>query len=540
MRQGYKKCAVYFLWVILGTGIFVFSQESDAPGDGESGGIKKSTEALAYQVGGGWTTIDFKGTPLMPEASGAAKIEAKPGYTNIDAKFMNLGQPAKFGAEFLTYVMWAVSTEGRTDNLGEVQINKNGDGKLKMRTQMQIFSLVLTAEPYFAVRTPSELVILENQRRADTIGRLFRIESYSLMERSRYQKLGNPLALSPDLKNVPLEIYQARNSVDIARNSGAEKYASDIFSKAEASLDVAEKALARKADKAYVISTARQTVQFSEDARTLSVQRREQESLESERKAAEEANLRAREQAELEKLRRAQSEAEKVQALLEQERSMRKAAEEAGLRAAAELERQQALAEQEKARKAEQEARIAAQESERAAREAERAAQEAALATREAERQRIAAEEEKAQLRARLLKQFSMVLETRDTERGLVVNMSDVLFDTGKYTLRQEAREKLARIAGILMNYPELRLEAEGHTDNVGSMELNEKLSRQRADSVRDYLISQGIPESSIASSGKGYSVPVASNDTSEGRQQNRRVELIVSGEVIGVKIGDL
>ena len=154
-------------------------------------------------------------------------------------------------------------------------------------------------------------------------------------------------------------------------------------------------------------------------------------------------------------------------------------------------------------------------------------------------KQRLA-EEEKAQLRARLLRQFSMVLETRDTERGLVVNMSDVLFDTGRFTLRQGAREKLARIAGILLNYPELRIEAEGHTDNVGSLELNQKLSQQRADEVRNYLISQGIPESSITSIGMDFSIPIAPNDTVEGRQQNRRVELVISGEVIGVGIGEI
>ncbi|MEJ2245686.1 MAG: OmpA family protein [Acidobacteriota bacterium] len=284
-------------------------------------------------------------------------------------------------------------------------------------------------------------------------------------------------------------MYQARNAVSIARSNGAQEYAEEVFSKAEDSLKIAENALDRKGNKDYIISTARRTIQFSEDARALAVQRQDEERLANE---------------------------ERTKALLEQEKARRKAAEEARLRAAVEAERQRALA-------VELEARKAAKESERAA--------------REAELQRQMAEEEKAQLRAKLLKQFSMVLETRDTERGLVVNMSDVLFDTGRYTLRQEAREKLARISGILLNYPELRIESEGHTDNVGSLELNQGLSQRRADAVREYLISMGIPASSISSVGKNYSVPVASNDSSEGRQKNRRVELIVSGEVIGVNI---
>ncbi|MEJ2111233.1 MAG: OmpA family protein, partial [Acidobacteriota bacterium] len=500
------------LFVILGVAASAWAQTDTASGDEKSAGITKSTQALAYQVGGGSTRIDFEGTDLMPNAGGEAKIEAKKGSTSIESKFKALDDPSKFGAEFLTYVLWAVSTEGTTVNLGEVQINKKGEGQLKVSTQMQVFSLVLTAEPYFAVRAPSELVVLENRMRKNTKARMFLVQAYSLMERGRYQKLGNPLALSLDLKNVPLEIYQARNAVDIAKSSGAEEYAPEIFARAEASLKMAETALARKSNKKDVVSTARQTVQFCEDARALSVQRREEERAANERQAAEEAQRLAREQAEQEKLRRAQAEAERTRALLEQEKAKLMAAEESQRRLEAEAERQRALAVEQDAKKA----------------------------AADAERRRIAAEEEKAQLRARLLKQFSMVLETRDTERGLIVNMSDVLFDTGSYTLRQEAREKLARISGILLNYPGLKIEAEGHTDTTGSEEFNQKLSQQRADSVREYLTSQGIPGSSVTSVGKGFSMPVASNDTSGGRQKNRRVELIVSGEVIGTQIGGI
>jgi len=507
MKYTQRNFICFCLSVILGTAASAWAQTGNG-----SAGITKSTQALAYQVGGGSTKIDFKGTEIMPGAGGEAKIEAKKGSTSIEAKFKGLYEPTKFGAEFLTYVLWAVSTEGSTVNLGEVQINNKGDGQLKVSTQMQVFSLILTAEPYFAVQAPSELVVLENQRRKNTKAKTFPIKAYSLMERGRYQKLGNPLALSLDLKNVPLEMYQARNAIDIAKSSGAEKYAPDIFSKAEASLKIAENALARKANKKDVISTARQTVQFCEDSRVLAVQRRKEEKIANERRAAEEAQRLAREQAEQEKLRRARAEAEKAQALLEQEKAKRAAAEEARRRSEAEAGRQRALAVEQEARKA----------------------------AADAERRRIMAEEEKAQLRAKLLKQFSMVLETRDTERGLIVNMSDVLFDTGKYALRQEAREKLARIAGILLNYPGLQIEAEGHTDTTGNEEFNQKLSQQRADSVRQYLISQGIPEASITSVGKGFSMPAASNDTVEGRQKNRRVELIVSGEVIGTQIGGI
>ena len=519
MKNSRAKNVVFWLPVILGIAIFAWSQTNAPSSSGKTSGITKSIQAFGYQVGGGSTKVDFKGTELMPQASGEAKIEAKKGSTSIEAKFKGLMEPAKFGSEFLTYVLWAISTEGSAVNLGEVQVNKNGDGQLKVSTQMQVFSLILTAEPYFGVRAPSELLVLQNEMRKNTKARLFPVASYSLMERSQYKKLGNPLALSPDLKNVPLEVYQARNAIDIAKSSGAEKYAADIFAKAEGSLKMTENALAKKSNKKDLVSTARQTVQFCEDARTLAVKRQEEERLANERQAAEEAKLKARQQAEQEKMRRAQAESEKAraeseraQALLEQEKSKRIAAEESNRRAMSDAERQRALA--------------AGEESRRAA--------------EEAERQRNLAEQEKSQLRAKLLKQFSTVLETRDSERGLVINMSDVLFDTGKFSLRPEAREKLARIAGIVANYPELRLEAEGHTDTTGSAEFNQKLSEQRAVSVREYLISQGIAGSSITSVGKSFSMPVASNDTAQGRQKNRRVELIVSGEVIGTAIGDI
>ncbi len=488
--------------------------------------VSKSTKAIGYQVGGGSTKIDLKGTELMPRASGEVKVEAKKGVTEIEVKVTGLGQPTKFGTEFLTYALWAVSPEGRASNLGEVLVNKDGKGKVNVSTPLQVFSLILTAEPYFAVRLPSEMVVLENEIRKNTKGALFTVGDYKLMKRGKYQKMGNPLALSLDLKNVPLEMYQARNAVEIAKANQADRYASDIYAKAEASLQMAENALAAKKDKRTVISTARQAVQFSEDARALATQRQEEERI-----AQERASAAAKAKAEAEAKAAAEAaEAKRIADVEARRQAELAAAKESQIKA--EAQRQAELA---AARQAQMKAEADAAEA-RAKAEADalRAKEEAAKA--EAERARKAAEE----LRAKLLQQFSQVLDTRDTERGLVVNMSDVLFDTGKYTLRQEAREKLARIAGIVLNYPTLKLEAEGHTDSTGSEEFNQKLSEQRAESVRQYLTSQGIAEDSITSVGRGFSMPVASNDTAAGRQKNRRVELIVSGEVIGTRIGDI
>jgi outer membrane protein OmpA-like peptidoglycan-associated protein len=346
--------------------------------------------------------------------------------------------------------------------------------------------LVITAEPYFAVRVPSEMVVLQSERRKDTKGRIFSVSEYKLMKRSQYEKMGNPLALTLDPK-VPLEMYEARNAVEIAKSSGADKYAPEIFSKAEASLKMAENSLVSK-DKSTVISTARQTAQFSEDARALAAQRQEEERIAREREDA---------------AAKAQGEAE-AKAAAEAAEAKRKADADAA----------------EARRKAD--AEIAAREE----------------ATRAAQAQTQAAEREKQQLRARLLEQFNRVLPTTDTPRGLVVNMGDVLFDTGKSDLRSGAREALSRLTGIVLNYASLRLAIEGHTDSTGSAEFNQALSEKRADAVRDYLASQGLDAGMLSAQGLGMNDPVADNKTPEGRQKNRRVEIIVSGEVIGTQIG--
>ncbi len=479
--------------------------------------VTKSTKAVGFQVGGGTSKISLKGTDLLPGATGEASVEAKQGSTSVEVKCKNLTSPVKLGAEFLTYVLWAVSPEGRTVNLGELTVKENGEGSRKTTTPLQMFSLIVTVEPYFAVRMPSEMVVLENDIGKNVKGKIFVVDKYNLMRKAQYEKKANPLALTLDLKNVPLEMYEARNAFEIAKASDAEKYAPEIYTKAQASLQMAENALAGKKPSGQVISQALQSVQFSEDARALAVQRQAEERLANERKASEDAQRAAKERADREAKQRAEAESAKAKAQLEEQIAKQKAEEAARQKAEAELAKMKADAERQAALQKEEAARKAAEESEAA---------------------RVKAEEEKTALRAKLLQQFNQVLDTRDTDRGLVVNMSDVLFDTGQYTLRPEAREKLARIAGIILNYPGLKLEAEGHTDNTGSEEFNQKLSEQRAAAARTYLISQGIPEASISASGKGLSMPVAPNDTAAGRQKNRRVELIVSGEVIGTKIG--
>jgi outer membrane protein OmpA-like peptidoglycan-associated protein len=528
----------------------------------------RTAKAINYQHRSGATKIDFRGTELLPKARGEAKVESKQGYIEIEVEFDDLQPANKQGAEYLTYVLWAITPEGRTANLGEILLNGT-KGKLNVTTELQVFGLVVTAEPYYSVTRPSDLIVMENVVRADTKGKIEEIDAkYELFQRGHYQRLANPLALKLDQK-LPLELYEARNAVQIARAVGADRFAVETFQKAEKSLAQAEAYQARKAGKKPVTMTAREAVQTAEDSRAIAVKRQEEEALAAERqqsaeretraesgraaaqsetdrvtREAEEARIRAR--TESERLTR-EKDAQTATALAEADRLKREndarmaaaTAEADHLKLANDARAAAAKAEAERLR-LENDGRITAAgvEADRLKREndAQRAANQAELDR--AAKEKAQAEAEKAELRAQLLRQFNVILQTRDTARGLIVNMSDVLFDTGKYSLRPLAREKLAKVAGIVSGHPSLRLDVEGHTDSVGGDDYNQRLSEQRGAAVRDYLTQQGMPVNSVTTKGFGKTQPVASNDTAQGRQQNRRVELVISGEVIGTEIG--
>jgi outer membrane protein OmpA-like peptidoglycan-associated protein len=475
------------------------TQQSQIP---NSDVISKSIKAIGYEVGGGATKVIFLGTAAAPNASGEAKVQAKTDGTDIDLKVQGMPEPTSMGPEFLSYVLWAVTPDGSTSNLGEIALDKNGSGKLATSAQSQTFALIVTAEPYFSVALPSELVVLENDTKKNTKGKIYPDNSFKLMKRSQYAKEGNPLALTPDLKKAPLDVYEARNAVEIAKSHGAEQYAPDIFAKATGSLQMTENSLSSGADKKILLTNARQTIQFAEDARALAVQREEAERIQKEKEAAAAA-------------------------------AAAKAKAEADAQAAAEAKRQAELT---AARVAQQKAAADAAAAKAAA---QAAAEKAALEAKELAAKEDAARAQAATqaLRAQLLQQLNDVLQTTDTPRGLVVNMADVLFQTGKYDLSTDAQLKLAKLSGIIQAHPGLNLAIEGYTDTTGSEDFNLKLSEQRADAVRQFLISQGLSPDSINSKGLGEANPIADNNTAVGRKQNRRVEIIVSGEAIGVEL---
>ena len=497
-------------------GMPVPAERAQASG-GQTTTVSRSLKALSYRRAGKSVPIDFVGTDLMASASGTAKVETKSNRIEVDARFLGLEDSTRFGLEYLTYVLWAVSPQGRAVNLGELVV-KNRSANLKAVVDMQTFGMIVTAEPYYAVTQPGDEVVMENAVPESMSSE--RVDAkYALISRGSYASANTKIdsAIFGVDRKAPLELFEARNAVRIARNALADTYAASTMTRAQEQLKQADDAYASRKDRKVVIAAARNAVETAEEARVIAVQKKAEQDAQlaqdAERKAAAEREARARADAQAEALRRQEADQARAQAEAE--------------KADAERMKQQA----------DQAAQQAAQQQQQAeaARAAALAQQQAAEAETEKARQAAAqAEQDKAAMRAQLLAQLNAVLQTQDTARGLIVNMSDVLFDTGSSTLKPATREKLAKISGIVLAHPGLTLQIEGHTDSVGGDQMNQQLSERRADSVRDFLISQGVAGSSVSAQGFGKTRPVASNDTAEGRQKNRRVELVVNGEAIG------
>jgi outer membrane protein OmpA-like peptidoglycan-associated protein len=516
--------------------------------------ISRSVRAVNYQHRSGSSKLDFAGTDLMPSANGVAEVNSKRGSIAIEAEFGNLQKPTTFGNEYLTYVLWAISPEGRAVNLGEVLIGGNHRSKLNVTTDLQAFALIVTAEPYYAVRQPSNAVILENVVREDTKGTTEAVNAkYELMERGGYIPTGYKFDRVVLNAKLPLEFFEARNALRIAQSEGAEQYAPDSYQHAVKLMDSADgQATTKHIDKKPLIAISREAVQTAEDARAIAVKKMDDVRLANERQASADAQaktqdeaddaIRQKEQAQYDEARartaaaQAESDAARAQAAKAQAESDTVNAKAARAQAETDSARARNDAADAQAASAKSQSEMAAgQASSAIALSAAKAdADQSRLAAQQAQLNVQQAETDKAVMRAKLSEQLNSILQTRDSARGLIVSMSDVLFDTGKYTLKPGAREKLAKVAGILLSYPGLNIEVGGYTDNIGGDAMNQTLSENRAGSVRDYLVQQGVSTNSVSARGFGNSLPVSSNDNSAGRQQNRRVELLVSGEAIG------
>jgi len=505
--------------------------------------VGRTISAINYRPRSGSTKVDFAGTTLLPAGRGYAEVSGEKGYMKVDAHFDNLQPAMKFGPEYLTYVLWAITPEGRAKNLGEVQVDDK-DARIQVTTDLQAFGMIVTAEPYFAVTQPSDVVVFENVVNEKTKGNIEAIQAkYELLKRGTYlmnQDAGK-VKVKPLEPGAPLDLAEARNAVELAKLARADHYAADTFVKAARLLADAELAREKHKKGNEVQQPARQAAQTAEDARLIALQRQDEEFQAAQRAAAAERERVAQQQAlsaqqaALEAQRRTQLEQDRVR---EEQERRRQAELDAQAAAASRDQAQQLRLEAERQQQAALQARADA-DAARAAADAERQRADEArrLAEQQAQQAQAAAaqsEQDKDRLRQQLREQLNVILETRETARGLIVNLSDVLFDTASSNLKPGAREKLARVAGILASHPDLHLEIDGHTDSVGGEDYNQRLSERRAESVRAYLVEQKVSPSAVGTAGFGESRPVATNGTAAGRQQNRRVEIVVTGESIG------
>lgn len=503
--------------------------------------VERTTEAIDYRDRGGTTQVDFKGTSLMPAVDGNAKVTGHTGRLAIDANLHHLAPPRSFGPEYLTYVLWAITPEGRPLNLGEIRPNDDGNSRLQVTSGLQEFGMIVTAEPYFAVTRPSNLVVAENIVRQDTAGGNHPISAkFDLLEKGQYT-----VNISPDQlpattadKRTPLELLEAQNAIAIAQAAGADQYAADTLGKAKAYLVQGQNYLKQKQNITPIGAVARAATQAAEDARLLTLQKKQEEQTAAERQRAQDRIQQAQSQAESESARadaaRLDAQHQKEQReLAEQERQ---AAEQARLEAeqAAQQAAQDRAAAQQQLQQSEQARQAALAQQQTLAQQAEQAR----LQAQQSDQARAQAVQQAEEQRQRLLKQLNQVLQTRDSARGLIVSMSDVLFDFNQATLKPGAQLRLAKVSGIIMTYPDLKLEIDGFTDNKGTPQYNMTLSDKRAKTVRDFLVAQGVGTDAVTTKGFGESNPVATNATAAGRQQNRRVELVVSGSAIGSSTG--
>ena len=452
--------------------------------------VQQDIDAVNYLHRSGSTNIRFIGTNMLPGGEGKATVKSERGGITIDAEFKGLTPANGFGKEYLTYVLWAISPDGRPANLGEV-LPAGTKNNIHVTTALQSFGLIVTAEPYFSVSTPSDVIVLKNVTRDDTNGVLEKVTAHAtLMPRGVYTEEtdGQHTITHPITRNEhsPLELYEAYNAVRIAEEAGAAKYSEQTF--ADANLDLknaSDMDSSKHRDEKMEITYAREAVQKAEDARVDTLRKK---SAERQRNA---------------EIAKNDAQAEAAQSALQAQQAQLAAQQAEAAKAAADAERAKAQAEA-----AEAQAKAA------------QANQQVADAN---------------QVREKLRDQLNSVLATSETARGLIVNMSDVLFDTGKYTLKPNTQISLAKVAGILTAYPGLKVQVEGYTDIVGSDELNQKLSENRANAVMNFLVSQGVNQANITAAGYGKADPVADNGTAQGRAQNRRVNMVVSGDAIGV-----
>jgi outer membrane protein OmpA-like peptidoglycan-associated protein len=458
--------------------------------------IERTVKAVDYQYRNGPTRVDFRGTVLLPNAKGEAVVESKAGRTEVAAKFERVQAASRYGPEYLTYVLWAITPDGHAKNLGEVLADGSDHAHLAVTTDLQAFGLIVTAEPYAAVRQPSDVVVMENEIRPDTIGHVQPVQAKTeLLPRGHYTYMvpAEVTAAGTNREKLPmdryeslLEVYEAQNAVQIAKAMGADKYAAETYARAEQLLHQAQDFQAKHVDRSTTVTAARKAAQTAEDARTITIQRKHDEEV---------AQARAETNREQQLRMQAEERAAADRAQLESERAARQRAE---AEAAAARSQQPAGPQQ--------------------------PAGSAPLADVPPPPPQAEPSEGKTALRVQLLQELLAALPSRDTPKGLVVTMGNGDFRGPVVT--PEYFGRLSRVASVVAAHPGLYVAVEGSSEGAGDA----REAAERANAVREELVRSGVPAAVISARGLGSSRPLGP----PGHAENRRVEITISGEPIG------
>ena len=467
-------------------------------------GVAEATEVILNQVTypeRNEIEIDFVFDQRAPEATMIAEVEYGEGQAEMNIRYKEMKPAILFGGDVTCYVLWAVTRDGTVENMGELWVRDDSE-KVEYSTGLKSFAMMVTAEAHPLVSEPSELVMFHSL--ADTAKHAtstqFTFSGFAPAPAIEYPSVARVIWD----RTEPLDLRQAQKAYELAVNAGAETYAPTQLFRARTTLDQASGFSAGNKEKATV-DYSRRSLSLSAEALQVTARRKEAEAVE--------AKI-ARRTAEMEALTTRAGEAEASAAAAVDDL----------------VEANQAIEEVQRSR-TEAEAAVLAAQGELTRIETERATLVASVSA--LEEQSVALEREKAELSARLQGALSQVADTKDSARGMIVSLPDILFDLNEATLKNEAKIVIAKLAGIFLILPELNLRVEGHTDSTGSAGHNQGLSERRASSVRDFLAQQEIGGQRMVAVGYGLTRPVADNSTRAGRASNRRVEIVIGEGVI-------
>jgi flagellar motor protein MotB len=447
--------------------------------------VSRTTKAINYGYLTAPTRIDFQGTPVLADARGEATVEPKRGATLVKMRVDHVPPPRRFGPQYLTYVVWAISPEGRAQNIGELIFDGSEKARLSTSTPMQTFAMIVTAEPYYSVTQPSEVVVMENVVGRNTIGKVQEVNAtYELLPRKpfTYDVGSEPKAPTREVSKEQYEsitaLYQALNAIQIAQSQGADRYAPEQMARAR---EVYNKARAFPVSLSKeIVSMAREATQIAEDGRAIAVKRAEAD------KAADEQ-------------RRSSVEQQATQSPAEPPRTRVTAPQPAAPPPAAPRAPRAA-------------APVPAAAAEKAPIEVEHS-------------QFLRDNPRASDNRRHLLAALPSTWDVVDSGRGIVITIPEQL------TRAASLQSYLAPVAAAIRPYGDLHLEVGGHTDNASAAGENQR----DAERVRTALIGAGIAPDIIAARAYGNTRPRTSNANAAGRAENRRVEIVIAGDAIGI-----